>query len=170
MREALAKYVTKQLSAAALPGALELAKRVVADGETTAGRHVFYAAIQKRAAETRVAGETDAMAFARTIEKDEHGRLLYQAMRLAQGSELPPHRADDAGEADAANVFGPVFNSPEEAQLDKLAKDLMNKTPGLSYASAYTQIITMPAYKPLYEAVRNDGLIRQLRGIVPTAG
>src|ERR1700687_5622964 len=49
--------------------------------------------IEMRANETRVAGETDAQAFARTITKDAAGQLLYKAMRVAPGSEVRPEPA-----------------------------------------------------------------------------
>ena len=144
----------------------KIAKAVIELGGTTLPKSDFYSAIVSRAEKLREPGMSDAQAFTKAITSDEKGKLLYAAMQKAAGSDIPPRLAgNNATEAEMATQFGDPTPSDVGEKLNALARDLQNKEPGLSFASAYTRIITTPKHRPLYEQLRNDGLVRQLRGI-----
>src|SRR3979411_1412179 len=71
-------------------------------------KNAFYDAIVKRAEALRADGESRQQAFSKVITEDETGRLLYQAMKIAPGSEVKPapQSAPPSPEA-AAKLVGP---------------------------------------------------------------
>src|SRR3982074_2484584 len=72
-------------------------------------KNEFYDAIKKRAEALRADGESPQQAFSKVITEDETGRLLFQAMKIAPGSEVTPapHPAPPSPE-EAAKLLAPA--------------------------------------------------------------
>jgi hypothetical protein len=101
-------------------------------------KDAFYDAIVKRADELRADGESPQQAFSKVITEDETGRLLYQAMKIAPGSEVKPELqpAPPSPEA-AAKLLGPAH-----AKMHSQAVDHQRANPRLSYEAAYSRMYT----------------------------
>jgi hypothetical protein len=144
--------------------AIELAKSAIDRGVTEKSSAYFYTALEKRAEKLRQPDETTAAAMTRGIVEDDKGKALYKAMQVSAGvavTKMAPVDDSPVVEADAVAGFKPAA----EAELDKQAKRRMKADPSLSYAVAYSQIFELPENKALRDTVRNDGLLRQLRGM-----
>jgi hypothetical protein len=117
-------------------------------------KHEFYDAIVKRAEALRADGESPQQAFAKTIVEDETGRLLYQAMKIAPGSEVKPspQPAPPSPEA-AAKLLGPAH-----ARLHSQAVDHQRANPRLSYESAYSRMYTAPENAGLRAEINREHL------------
>jgi len=100
-------------------------------------KDAFYDAIVKRADDLRADGESHQQAFAKTITEDETGRLLYQAMKIAPGSEVNPAATCSPSSEAAANLLGPAH-----AKMHSQAVDHQRANPRLSYEAAYSRMYT----------------------------
>ena len=123
-------------------------------------KHDFYDAIVKRAGALRADGESPQQAFAKTIVDDPEGRLLYQAMKIAPGSEVKaaPQPAPPSPEA-AANLLGPAH-----AKMHSQAVDHQRANPRLSYESAYSRMYTHPDNAGLRAEINREHLAASMRG------
>jgi hypothetical protein len=79
-------------------------------------KHEFYDAFMKRAEALRPDGESPQQAFSKVITEDETGRLLFQAMKIAPGSEVKPvpqpvPPSPEAGEAPRSRARAASFAS-----------------------------------------------------------
>jgi hypothetical protein len=118
LRQAIAKHGVVAFCKAA----------VIAD--TTAGitEHELTAAITKYALLNKRDGETPAQAFARVFTApDDEGEMLRRAVALAKG----------------AAMIAP--NSSALAELNKLAKALRQRQPGLTEAAAFAKVYSDPS-------------------------
>jgi len=117
-------------------------------------KDAFYDAIMKRADDLRADGESHQQAFAKTITEDATGALLYQAMKIAPGSEVKPapQPAPPSPEA-AANLLGPAH-----AKMHSQAVDHQRANPRLSYESAYSRMYTAPENAGLRAEINREHL------------
>ena len=69
-----------------LDSIVEIAKHV----PTSMSKSAWYQEIFKRSEQQRPVGESQAIAFARFIEKCDDGRILYRAYRVASGPDWQP--------------------------------------------------------------------------------
>ena len=117
-------------------------------------KHEFYDAIVKRAEALRADGESPQQAFAKVITEDETGRLLFQAMKIAPGSEVKPasQPAPPSPEA-AAALLGPAH-----ARLHSQAVDHQRANPRLSYEAAYSRMYTHPENASLRTEINREHL------------
>src|ERR1700730_13277839 len=124
-------------------------------------KDAFYDAIVKRADELRADGESPQQAFAKVITEDETGRLLYQAMKIAPGSEVKPGPlpAPPSPEA-AAKLLGPAH-----ARLHSQAVDHQRANARLSYESAYSRMYTAPANAGLRAEINREHLAASMAAV-----
>ena len=124
-------------------------------------KHDFYDAIMKRADALRADGESQQQSFAKTIVEDETGRLLYQAMKIAPGSEVKPGPlpAPPSPEA-AAKLLGPAH-----ARLHSQAVDHQRANPRLSYESAYSRMYTAPENAGLRAEINREHLAASMAAV-----
>ena len=124
-------------------------------------KNEFYDAIVKQAEALRADGESQQQAFSKVITEDETGRLLYQAMKIAPGSEVKPatQPAPPSPEA-AAKLLG-----PGHAQMHSAAIDLQRRIPRLSYEAAYSRVYTDPSLAGVREKVRNEHLASSMAAV-----
>jgi hypothetical protein len=117
-------------------------------------RHDFYDALMKRADALRADGESQQQAFTKTITEDETGKLLYQAMKIAPGSETkpPPDESEDY-----------VSPGPAHDELDRLVMTRMKDNPKLSYEQSFTREYMLPANRSLKYRVDSESILRMQR-------
>jgi len=115
-------------------------------------KNEFYDAIVKRADELRADGESQQQAFSKVITEDETGRLLFQAMRIAPGSEVKPapQPAPPSREAEA-KLLGPAH-----ARLHSMAVDHQRAHSGMSYEQAYSHLYSRPENAQLREKIKGE--------------
>src|SRR5580704_18927369 len=119
------------------PSIVVFAKIAVNQGRSPGlEKDAFYDAIVKRADELRADGESPQKSFVKAITEDETGRLLYQAMKIAPGSEVKPapQPAPPSREAEA-KLLGPAH-----AKMHSMAIDFQRANPRHSYESAYSRV------------------------------
>jgi hypothetical protein len=118
-------------------------------------KDAFYDAIMKRANDLRADGESQQQAFAKTITDDPTGQLLYQAMKIAPGSEVKAAPAPSydplAKAAELAEIRGPAH-----AKIHSLAIDHQRAHPGMSYQSAYGYLYAKPENAALRNAIKAE--------------
>jgi hypothetical protein len=137
------------------PSIVMFAKIAVNQGRSPGiEKHGFYDAIMKRANDLRADGESQQQAFTKTITDDPTGQLLYQAMKIAPGSEVKPtpQPAPPSPEA-AAKLAG-----PGHARMHSMAVDFQRANPRHSYESAYSRVYSAPENSGLRDKVRNEHL------------
>jgi hypothetical protein len=124
-------------------------------------KNAFYDAIMKRAEALRADGESPQQAFSKVITEDETGRLLYQAMKIALGSEVKPapQPAPPSREAEA-ELLG-----PEHARLHSMAVDHQRAHPRLSYESAYSRMYTHPENAGLRAEINREHLAASMAAV-----
>jgi hypothetical protein len=108
-------------------------------------RDDFHHEIQKRAAATRLSGETSAQAYTRVLLTPE-GKELYKAYRAApapvqaaQDFPLPKEKPEPAG--------------PASREFDDLAHDMARKK-GISFQQAHARLYTDPERAELVRRVK----------------
>ncbi len=138
-----------------------VAKVVLASGAAGVDPALFAEGIAKRAEKIRRPDETPQQAYARCIMHDSKGVDLFKALKASSGQS---RGANDVSQAELTGYAAPKFRSREEAELDRLARRHQNRNPGMTFEAAYTAIYTAPENKALVAAVRNAGLVRELRG------
>jgi hypothetical protein len=137
------------------PSIVMFAKIAVNQGRSPGiEKHDFYDAIVKRVEALRADGESHQQAFAKTITEDETGRLLFQAMKIAPGSEVKPspQPAPPTPEA-AAKLLGPAH-----AKMHSQAVDHQRANPRLSYEAAYSRMYTHPDNASLRAEINREHL------------
>jgi hypothetical protein len=67
---------------------VDIAKAVIATGESGVDPALFAEAITKRAAKIRKVGESEAQAYTRAITEDEKGREMFQALKQSRGRSV----------------------------------------------------------------------------------
>jgi hypothetical protein len=117
-------------------------------------KHEYIEAINERANELRVAGDTDAQAFTKAILNDEPCKLLFKLMKAAPGSEVPPQSAVAPPK--------PEELGPANAKLHSMAVDLKRAQPRLTYEGAFARIYTDAANTSLRDAARKEHLSASL--------
>jgi hypothetical protein len=123
----------------------------------------LYDAIEKRAAEIRAPGESPQRAFAKAVTSDPEGRELFAKMKAAS---LPaPLTRPQEITSTSESYPDAQFRSQEEAELDRLAKELQDASPGLSYAQAFSRVYGMPSNRALVDAIRTQSMVRQMRAM-----
>ncbi|MFZ3327282.1 MAG: hypothetical protein WA231_15950 [Methylocella sp.] len=124
-------------------------------------KHEFYDAIVKRADELRADGESPQQAFSKVITEDETGRLLYQAMKIARGSELKPvAQPVPPSREEKARLLGPAH-----ARLHSQAVDHQRANPRLSYESAYSRMYTAPENAQLRAEINREHLAASMAAV-----
>ncbi len=133
-----------------------IAKNVV-DRATPAvfDKSAYVKAIERRAAEIRKAGRTDAQAFTDCITGDEVGQTLFKAMRAAKGPEVDPPE-DEVAEA-------PVSRGKAHDEMQALADRHHRANPHLSAARAYADVYADKANADLKNRVIAEHLSPKLR-------
>ena len=123
-------------------------------------KHDFYDAIVKRAEALRADGESPQKSFVKAITEDETGQLLYQAMKIAPGSEVKaaPQPAPPSRE-ESARLLGPAH-----ARLHSMAVDHQRANPRLSYENAYSRMYTAPENAGLRAEINREHLAASMRG------
>ena len=117
-------------------------------------KHDFYDAIVKRAEALRADGESPQKSFVKAITEDETGQLLYQAMKIAPGSEVKPApQPAPPGPEAAANLLGPAH-----AKMHSQAVDHQRANSRLSYESAYSRMYTHPDNAGLRAEINREHL------------
>jgi hypothetical protein len=137
------------------PSIVMFAKIAVNQGRSPGiEKHGFYDAIVKRAEALRADGESRQQAFTKVITDDETGRLLYQAMKIAPGSEVKPvpQPAPPSREAEA-KLLGPAH-----ARMHSQAVDHQRANPRLSYEGAYSRMYTHPENAGLRAEINREHL------------
>jgi hypothetical protein len=139
----------------------DFAKRQVGGERTGLEKHDYFAAIEGRAAKLRANGESKEQSFAKTITEDETGKLLYQAMKIAPGSEVKPapQPAPPSPEA-AAKLLGPAH-----ARLHSQAVDHQRANPRLSYEAAYSRMYTHPENAGLRAEINREHLAASMAAV-----
>jgi hypothetical protein len=124
-------------------------------------KDAFYDAIMKRAEALRADGESPQQSFAKVITEDETGKLLFQAMKIAPGSEVKPapQPAPPSREA-AAKLLGPAH-----ARLHSQAVDHQRANPRLSYESAYSRMYTAPENAGLRAEINREHLAASMAAV-----
>jgi hypothetical protein len=126
-------------------------------------KSAFYDAIMKGAEAMRAPGESPQQAFVKLITEDPTGQLLYQAMKIAPGSEVkpaPPAPYDPlAKAAELAEHLG-----PSHAKLHSLAVDHQRAHAGQSYESAYAYLYAKPENAPLRNAIKAEHMRATMSG------
>jgi hypothetical protein len=132
-------------------GTAQLAKMAADMGlAPTLKKTFFREAIEARAEEIRLAGETKEGAFTKAITKDETGILLYAAMKRARGPEV---------EADAVeDDVKPQSKGPAHDKLQAMAELHHMKNQTKSVAESYTYLYTHPDNRALTARVRAEHL------------
>jgi hypothetical protein len=116
-------------------------------------RDDFHHEIEKRAAATRVNGETSAQAYTRVLLTAE-GKELYKAYRTAPVRQAPQ---DIVPTRDRPEPKGPAA-----AELDRLVEEFVanyNRTTTgrrLSRQQGYSRVIELPENRRLRDAVRRE--------------
>jgi hypothetical protein len=130
-------------------------------GETSGfDRDDFHHEIQKRAAATRVNGETSAQAYTRVLLTPE-GKELYKAYRLAPPRQAPQ---DIVPTRDRPEPIGPAAT-----ELDRIVSAFRDKynreTTGrkISRQQAFSRVIDLPENRRLRDAVRREEMEATLR-------
>ena len=143
------------------PSIIMFAKMTVNQGRSSLEKHEYYDAIKKRAEALRADGESPQQSFAKVITEDETGRLLFQAMKIAPGSEVKPapQPAPPSPEA-AARLLGPAH-----ARLHSQAVDHQRANPRLSYESAYSRMYTHPENASLRAEINREHLAASMRAV-----
>jgi len=125
-------------------------------GETfgTYNKHLARTAILQSLLRTGRRGfsTSQQQAFSKVITEDETGRLLYQAMKIAPGSEVKPapQPAPPSREAEA-KLLGPAH-----VRLHSQAVDHQRANPRLSYESAYSRMYTHPENASLRAEINRE--------------
>jgi hypothetical protein len=126
-------------------------------------KDAFYDAIMKRANDLHADGESQQQAFAKTITDDPTGQLLYQAMKIAPGSEVKPEPIAPydpiAKQADMAEHLGPAH-----AKIHSMAVDHMRAHGGMSYQQAYSHLYSRPENAPLREKIKGEHMRATMAG------
>jgi hypothetical protein len=137
------------------PSIVMFAKIAVNQGRSPGlEKDAFYDAIMKRANDLRADGESQQQAFAKTITDDPTGQLLYQAMKIAPGSEVKPvPQPAPPSREETAELAGPAH-----ARMHSMAVDFQRAHPRHSYESAYSRVYSAPENSGLRDKVRNEHL------------
>jgi hypothetical protein len=126
-------------------------------------KDAFYDAIVKRANDLRADGESQQQAFAKTITDDPTGQLLYQAMKIAPGSEVKPAPLAPydplAKAAELAEHLGPAH-----AKLHSMAVDHQRAHYGMTYQQAYSHLYSRPENEALRNAVKAEHMRATMAG------
>ena len=116
----------------------------------TRSKAQWYEEIFKRSEQQRPVGESQAIAFARFIDKRDDGQILYRAYRLAPGPDWqPPERV--------TKVAGPK-QTEALTELKKLADQVRVETPSLSSEQAFAKALATPRGRELYRQDKNERL------------
>jgi hypothetical protein len=101
----------------------------------------------------------------KAITEDETGRLLYQAMKIAPGSEVKPapQPAPPSREAEAKLV------GPAHAKMHSLAVDHQRANPRLSYEAAYSRMYTHPENAGLRAGINREHLGASMAAVAKAA-
>jgi hypothetical protein len=152
------------------PSIVMFAKSAVNKGRSPGiEKHGFYDAIMKRANSLRADGESQQQAFAKTITDDPTGQLLYQAMKIAPGSEVKPAPQPAPYDplrkaAEAAELLGPAH-----ARLHSLAVDHQRAHSGMSYEQAYSHLYSRHENVSLRNAVKAEHMRATMAGVTKAA-
>jgi hypothetical protein len=105
---------------------------------------------------TALFGDASPRNFTKCITENEEGRLFYQALKFAQGSEIKPQpiEKDD----------GPVHIGPAHAKMHSLAVDRQRERT-IRWAAAYSEVYNAPANAALRAEVQREHLEHALAGI-----
>jgi hypothetical protein len=143
------------------PSIVMFAKIAVNQGRSPGlEKDAFYDAIMKRANDLRADGESQQQAFAKTITDDPTGQLLYQAMKLAPGSEVKPvPQPAPPSREETAELAGPAH-----ARMHSMAIDFKRANPRHSYESAYSRVYTAPENASLRAEINREHLAASMAG------
>jgi hypothetical protein len=116
--------------------------KIVASGGGSMGlnRDDFYQEIVKRSGVAKQASETKEQAFARYVQEDDAGRLLYGAYKKAPSK---PIKNPDRFRDDESNM------TPAYRRLRDKAKELLKAQPALTKERAFARVYGDPANRDL---------------------
>ena len=126
---------------------LDIAKSFCKSGHNFGlDRSHFEAEIHKRAAATRLPGETREQGFVRISTETEAGRTLFKAAvfgpaPVQAAQDFPARRPQPAGDA--------------SKELEELARDMARRK-NMSFERAYSQLYTDPERKALVERIKRE--------------
>jgi len=121
------------------------------EGRTTGlDKNAYHAAIEKRASETRRAGESDAKAYTRVITESDEGRLLFKAYKAAPAPVFPVNN-----DAEEDYAHGNPKDEAVRAILDgakRVQAEAKTKSVVLSDAQAFDRYYNAPENRKAKEA------------------
>jgi hypothetical protein len=115
----------------------------------TMSKAQWYEEIFKRSEKQRPVGESQAIAFARFIQKCDDGQILYRAYRFAPGPDWQPPERVTIGEVQHQTVA--------MSRLEKLAGEARANNPKLTAAQAFSKVLQTPEGQKFSNRTKTSG-------------
>ena len=116
------------------------AKRILAGEPTQLTKKDFHTEIEARAAQYRLVHPeiSPARAYVKVAHDTPEGVALWRAMRNLEGADCDDHEVEPARKSEPAP-------SPSLTRLNELAEEARKIDPKLTFARAFTKVLTDPA-------------------------